>query len=318
MKSECLKVFCIGLFATGVLTGCNAGNAESRAAVTAEYTEEIEAFRAERLARLKAEDGYLNLAGLFWLEEGSYRFGAADDNDIIFPPAAGDYVGTFELTPDGVVMTALPDSNAMFEGERVESILMRDDTTESPVTVTQGSLAWVAVLRAGRYAIRLRDLDHPALEALPPIPQFDIAPEYRVVGRLKRYAEPRIASVKRVIEGLDYNPESPGVVEFEIDGQTMELEAYTVGDRLFFIFGDLTSGRETYPAGRFLYAAQANENGLTVLDFNKSYNPPCAFGDFSTCPVASPRNRLSVRIPAGEKFDPALHVTSLVYEHAGD
>ena len=213
-------------------------------------------------------------------------------------------------------MTTLPDSHVMFGEERVESILMHDDTTENPVTVTLGSLAWVAVQRDGKYAIRLRDFKHPALEALPPIPQFDIAPEYRVVGRLKRYDQPQVANVGTVIEGLGYNPQSPGVVEFDIGGETVELEAYTVGERLFFVFGDLTNGRDTYPAGRFLYSAQPGEDGLTVLDFNKSYNPPCAFGDFSTCPVASPRNRLKVRIPAGEKFDPALHVTSLVYEHA--
>ena len=86
-----------------------------------------------------------------------------------------------------------------------------------------------------------------------------------------------------------------------------ELEAYLVGDSLFFVFGDLTNRGETYGAGRFLYAELPGEDGKTVLDFNKSYSPPCAFNDFSTCPVASPRNRLKVRIEAGEKFDPALH-----------
>lgn len=318
MNRECLKDLLIAMLAASLVAGCNAGRADDVAAATPEYIAEIEKFRAERLARLKADNGYLNLAGLFWLRDGSYRFGAATDNDIVFPPETGDYIGTFEVTPDGVVMTTLPDSNVMFEGERVDSILMRDDTTENPVTVTSGSLAWVAVKRDDKYAIRLRDFEHPALDALPPIPQFDIDPRYRVVARLNRYEEPRVVNVGTVIEGLGYNPQSPGVVEFEIDGATFDLEAYASGERLFFVFGDLTSGRETYPAGRFLYAAQPGDDGVTVLDFNKSYNPPCAFGDFSTCPVASPRNRLDVRIPAGEKFDPALHVTSLVYEHSDD
>lgn len=96
---------------------------------------------------------------------------------------------------------------------------------------------------------------------------------------------------------------------FDIDGETYELEAYASGDSLFFVFGDSTTGRETYPAGRFLYAAVPGDDGKTVLDFNRAYNPPCAFNDFATCPVASPRNRIGARIDAGEKFDPDVHVT---------
>ena len=132
--------------------------------------------------------------------------------------------------------------------------------------------------------------------------------------RLKRYAEPRKVSVGTVIDGLPYEPESPGVVEFELDGRTFELEAYTSGDRLFFVFGDRTSGRETYGAGRFLYSQAPGEDDLTVLDFNQSYNPPCAFNDFSTCPVASPRNRLDIRVEAGERYVDALYVGDTAYE----
>ena len=99
------------------------------------------------------------------------------------------------------------------------------------------------------------------------------------------------------------------MVEFEINGESFELEAYASGDELFFVFGDATSGTETYPAGRFLYAAVPGGDGSTILDFNKAYNPPCAFNDFATCPVASPRNRLTARIEAGELFDPAVHAT---------
>ena len=118
-----------------------------------------------------------------------------------------------------------------------------------------------------------------------------------------------LLNVETVIEGLGWNPQSPGKVEFDIDGETFELEAYTSGDDLFFVFGDQTSGRETYPAGRFLYAAWPEDGGTTILDFNRAYNPPCAFNDFATCPVASPQNRLATRIEAGEKYDPKVHAT---------
>ena len=90
---------------------------------------------------------------------------------------------------------------------------------------------------------------------------------------------------------------------FEKDGETFELEGYASGEELFFVFGDRSNGRETYPAGRFLYAAMPEDGGQTILDFNHSYSPPCAFNDFSTCPVASPRNRLSTVVAAGELFN---------------
>jgi uncharacterized protein len=65
------------------------------------------------------------------------------------------------------------------------------------------------------------------------------------------------------------------------------------------VFRDLTAGKETYPAGRFLYADMPR-NGSVVLDFNKAYNPPCAFTPYATCPLPPPQNRMRVRIEAGE------------------
>ena len=105
-----------------------------------------------------------------------------------------------------------------------------------------------------------------------------------------------------MVEGLGWEPTSPGVVEFNLNGTDYSLEAYEIGDRLFFVFGDQTNRGETYPAGRFLYAEKPGEDGKTVLDFNESYSPPCAFNDFSTCPVATPANRLPIAVPAGEKY----------------
>ena len=197
------------------------------------------------------------------------------------------------------------------EGEPVNSVTMPDDTTDEAATATLGSLAWTVINRDGKFGVRLHDRSSRALEEMPPIPYFDINPDWRISGRLRRFEEPRVVAVGTVIEGLGWNPNSPGVVEFERDGERFELEAYAAGDRLFFVFGDATSGRETYPAGRFLYADMPGDDGQTELDFNRSYNPPCAFNDFATCPVASPRNRLPIAIEAGEKFDKALHFGSV-------
>ena len=169
-------------------------------------------------------------------------------------------------------------------------ILLVDDVSDDPVMITQGSLAWTVIKRDGRYAVRLRDFEHPALASFPALPYFPIDPSWRIEATLERYERPQTVAAMTVIEGLEWNPESPGIAVFERDGETHTLEAYTSGDRLFFVFGDRTNGKESYPAGRFLYAAMPGEDGRLVLDFNRAYSPPCAFNDFATCPVASPRN----------------------------
>ncbi len=272
-----------------------------------DYEQVILQWRIERLADLKAPYGYLNLVGLYWLEKGVTRVGSAEDNDIVFAGTAAPYVGALQATAEGVAFTTYPDADVRYENLPVRTILMSDDTTGNPVALTHGSLSWTIIKRDDRFALRLRDFEHPALEDFPPLAYYPIDPAFRFVATLQPFDVPKILNIGTTIVGLGYRPESPGTVTFDIDGVTHELEAYASGDRLFFVFGDQTSGRETYPAGRFVYAAWPGKDGKTILDFNKSYNPPCAFNAFATCPVASPRNRLKTRIEVGEVYDPETH-----------
>jgi uncharacterized protein (DUF1684 family) len=275
----------------------------------AQYEADNVQWRAERLERLRGPTGYLNLAGLYWLEEGAVAIGSSESNDIVFPATAAAHVGDLEVTAEGVLLSVAEGVEVYSGDEKVSTILVADDTTEAPVTISHASIAWIIIKRDNRFALRLRDFEHPAIAAFPPIDYYPIDPKLRVAATLKRFPTPKILQVDTVIVGLGWQPESPGVVEFELDGQLMQLEAYASGDELFFVFGDRSSGRETYPAGRFLYADVPAEGETTVLDFNRAYNPPCAFNDFATCPVASPKNRLPIAIAAGEKFDPAVHAT---------
>ena len=95
---------------------------------------------------------------------------------------------------------------------------------------------------------------------------------------------------------------NPGTVTFEKDGKAYTLEAVDEGDhRLFLMYADRTSGHDSYPASRYLYAEYPDAQGNTIVDFNKGYNPPCAFTDFATCPLPPLGNRLDLAITAGEK-----------------
>ncbi len=273
------------------------------------YQQDVEEWRADRAAYLVGPNGFVNIVGLYWLEKDVYRIGSASGNDIVFPEGAAPSIGELRVTAEGVVLAVEPGVEVSKDGAPLPEILMVDDTQENPVTVTHGSFAWLIILRDGRYAMRLRDYEHPDIATFGPMQWFEIDPAYRLTATLRPWDEPRVLNVGTTIEGLGFNPVSPGKLAFEIDGAEHELEAYWSGERLYIIFADRTTGRQTYPAGRYMYLTAPDEEGKTIIDFNKAFSPPCAYNDFATCPVASPRNRLSVSIEAGEKYDPEVHKT---------
>ena len=98
----------------------------------------------------------------------------------------------------------------------------------------------------------------------------------------------------------------PGYIEFELKGRPYRFDV--VGDDsdgLFVIFKDPTAGDTTYGSGRFLFVeGKPKPNEKFVLDLNRAYNPPCAFSEFTTCPLPPKQNVLKVKIEAGEKYPP--------------
>ncbi len=278
----------------------------------AAYRESVTSWHAARVEGLKATDGWLNLAGLYWLNEGSNTFGSGVDQDLVLPvdrvPA---HTGEFVLRGDQVTVHVAPGVDVTSMGRAVNQLLLRDDESGDPTILTHGTLAFFAIKRMDRIGIRLRDYEHPALDAFPGIETYPIDTSWRVTAKLRLYPEPRRVAVATVVEGLGWDPLAPGVVEFEYDGEKHTLEVFESGEDFFILFADTTNGMETYPAGRFLSAERVNADGLTVLDFNKAYNPPCAFNDFATCPLPPRQNHLEIAIPAGERFSDALHAPAI-------
>jgi len=290
------------LFVWSCDSGSSAGLQDSEA-----YLNELASWKTERVASLKGPTGFLNLAGLFWLRQDVSTFGSSPDSDFVLPAHASPMLGSFRKESGKIVMEVSDGAEVFHAGTPVKSIVMDDDSSEQPVMLIHGSLAWTVIRRDDKFYVRLRDFDNPAIADFKPIEYYPVDVAYRVPAVIERFDEPRQLRVDTVITGLDYRPQSPGKLKFELAGESFELEAYESGERLFLIFGDATSGRETYPAGRFLYASMPDDSGVTILDFNKAYNPPCAFNDFATCPVAAPQNRLKTKVLAGERFDQAMH-----------
>ena len=266
------------------------------------YQREIDAWHAQRVSRLLAPDGWLSLVGLFWLEEGEHRFGADPANDLVFPAPAPAFVGSFVRQGRTVRVRVRPGAAVEKEGEPVTELELASDKHRRPTVLTLGSLSFLVIERGARIGVRLRDLDSTARRSFAGIERYPVRQKWRVVGRFEPYRPTRSLAVPTVIGTAESSP-SPGAIAFELGGKAQRVDAVLEEgeSELFIIFADPTNGRATYGAGRFLYADQPDAEGRVVLDFNKAYNPPCAFTPFATCPLPPPQNRLSVPVEAGEK-----------------
>ena len=165
------------------------------------------------------------------------------------------------------------------------------DTTGAPTMLALGSLHWHVIARDGRLGVRLRDVESPARAGFDGIPAFDVDPAWRLAARFERYDPPRTLQIPTILGTVSAQP-SPGALVFDVDGQTQRLDVVgEPGDSTFFvIFGDRTNGETTYEAGRYLYVDAPDTAGRVVVDFNKAYNPPCAFTPFATCPEVASRS----------------------------
>jgi uncharacterized protein (DUF1684 family) len=250
-------------------------------AADATYRAEIERWRAGVERSLKADDGWLTVAGLFWLKEG--------ENRIDLPESSGPAQSiVFEF--HGGKTTARMAGGAAKE--------MKPDTSGKPDIVVIGGVSLFVIQRGDRYGVRLRDKNSRFRKDFTGCKWFPVREGARVEARFVPYTPPKMVTIPNVLGQKEQMP-SPGRVVFTWQGQEVSLEPVSEGRQLWFIFKDRTSGKETYPAGRFLYAP-APVGGKVVIDFNRATNPPCAFTPYATCPLPPRQNWLPVRIDAGE------------------
>ncbi|HEV8336212.1 MAG TPA: DUF1684 domain-containing protein [Candidatus Polarisedimenticolia bacterium] len=266
------------------------------------YAAEVEKWRQEREARLKNDTGWLTVAGLFWLKEGPNRFGTDPAADIILPAGtAPAYTGVFELKEGKTKVRVDSGATVTSAGRTVTEMELTPDKAGDPTVLALGDLSMFVIERGGKYAIRLKDKNSKMRREFTGLKWYPVKPEYRITATFNPYEPPKQIPVPNILGQTESLP-SPGYVTFTLKGKTVRLEPVLESPddkELFFIFRDGTSGDTTYPSGRFLYADMPVE-GKVVLDFNKAYNPPCAFTPYATCPLPPPANRLKVNIEAGE------------------
>ena len=268
------------------------------------YAKEIEQWRAQRLAELTSENGWLTLIGLFWLKDGKNTFGSDAANDIVLPkeklPARA---GAFSLA-DGVVTFETPLANTfMVAGRPVTSLQLKSDADDKPTVLTLGSVTFQIIKRNDRLGLRVKDKNNADRANFPGLENYPANLKWRIDARFEPYNPPRPMPILNVL-GMESDEPSPGAIVFEVDGKSYRLDAVSEkgNPQFFMIFADDTRGKETYGAGRYLYVDPPDANGRVVIDFNKAYSPPCAFTNYATCPLPPKQNVLPVAIEAGEKF----------------
>jgi uncharacterized protein (DUF1684 family) len=266
-----------------------------------DHAKQVETWRAQRVERLKAPNGWLSLIGLHWLKDGKSTIGSAKGNDVVL--AAGPaHLGAITLKNGKATIEVDPKSAATIDGKEAKSAELLDDSHEKPTTVAFGTASFYLIDRNGKKALRVKDSEAKTRKQFHGIDYFAIDPAWRVEAKFEEFKPAHTLDIPTVLGTVD-KMTVPGKVTFTRDGKSYSLlpvlEAPDAKE-LWFIFADRTSGKETYGAARFLYA-DLPKDGKLVIDFNKAYNPPCAFTPYATCPLAPPENRLDLRVTAGEK-----------------
>jgi len=266
-----------------------------------EYIKEIERWDVERLESVKSPTGWVNLAGLFWLNKGKNRFGSASSNELVFTKEGfPSLLGTFELNGDKVKWTTASGNEVWYKKNQVDEMEVFNVDSMSSPSLSYSTYRWSIIKREDKIGVRFRDLNNPALDALTHINRFDVNPKWKI----NAYLEPSTFSTVAItnVLGQTYQQSSPGKIVFEMNGKTYKLDAVDESPELLqVIFGDETNGIESYPSGRFLYVYRPGADGKVVIDFNKAFNPPCAFSPFATCPLPPKQNILPIKVEAGEK-----------------
>jgi hypothetical protein len=265
------------------------------------YENDILQWRAKKYDERVRENGWRALAGLFWLKPGRNLIGSNTVCEVVLPERAPTFIGIAELKRDTVRLQVAEGVPVRINDRSVQKAILKSSKNAKPSIITWNDIRMVLHEHAGRYAIRIWDNKREQRFNLPPLKWFPINKQFHIPARYTRYPAPKISEQEDTF-GETVADRLDGYVNFKLEGIAYRLDATETDDnKLFIKFRDATSGKETYPPSRYLYAGPVNGNKV-ILDFNYAYSPPCAFTEYATCLFASPQNTLPFRVEAGEIY----------------
>ena len=289
-------------FAVSALAAAPANVAEP------EYVDAINQWRDSIEKGLRRDNGWLTLAGRFIMKPGVNTFGTASANDIVFPPqlkgTGPDVLGT--ITVDAVKKSVTLKLNGgvsmVSDGKPFTAERALKFDAGKPDWVSVGRIAMHIIEREGRYVLRLADNESLVRKNFPGRVWYEVNPAFKVNAKFVPYPPGKKLSIVNVLDEISEEP-CPGYVKFTLKGKKYKMDVVGEDEGMFFVMRDGTSGDTTYRPSRFLYVdKKPKANEIFQLDFNKTYNPPCAFSEYTTCPLPPEQNILKTRIEAGEKY----------------
>jgi len=268
------------------------------------YQTEIDQWHQNRIQKLKSPDGWLNLIALEWLKPGKNSIGKDSTCNISKNNSNWDsLIGTFTLGAGEVVFKSAKGVPVYFGTQEIRSVKVFDFETEDNLELTYKNYTFIIIKRGEKIGLRIRDLESPQAKQELKIDRFTIDEAYKTIAFLSKTDTINFIPIENVLGQTTQTPFA-GILKFTLKNQNYQLLAIDEVEDLFIVFADQTSGQETYGGGRFLYAKKPKMGELIELDFNKSYNPPCVFTNFATCPLPPKVNFLNIKIEAGEKIVP--------------
>ncbi len=268
------------------------------------YVKSVEDWRAKADTSLRKDNGWLTLAGRYVMKPGPNTFGTGKDRDIVFPPGLGpEHMGVVNVAPGHVDVKLAPGVTMTKDGITMTDKVMGTDS-ENRDWVQLGRASFHIIERDGKYVLRLADNQSEVRKHFGGRVWYGVDERYLVNAKFVEYKPAHKIPIVNIIDEVS-DETAPGYVEFTLGGKQYKLDALDDEDGLFIILRDDTAGKTTYGSGRFLYVEKKPAAGATFkLDLNRVYNPPCAFSEYTTCPLPPKQNILKVKIEAGEKYPP--------------
>lgn len=265
------------------------------------YHQAINDWRNTRNENIRKENSWLALAGLYWLKLGKNQFGSDPKCEVQLPARIPPFVGYFEYNGRSVSLRANSGQKVMVDEKSTDFAVLEADIAENPSLIKLEGVQMIVIQRGNKMGVRMWDNLSEKRASFPARTWYAIDEAFRIPVVYTPYPTPKMAYFPD-LTGEKTELPVDGYAAFEFAGKTHKLDINKEDDDTYFLrFWDPTSREESYPTGRYLIP-EILPDGSMVLDFNKAYNPPCAFTEFATCVFAPEQNQLEFKILAGETY----------------
>lgn len=295
MLFKYLKNSTLAFFLIGFTLACQ----PKEVPLSKEYLDELKAYHQELRA---GRDHYLKLTGLFPLTAESQTFGMGSDSDILIKSDLDlpSNIGVITIkddtarcsTADGLVFQLVNESTP------INDWTYDFRTSNNGKLLKHKHLEWQVIKRGAEYFLRVKDQESELEKHFKGFQKFEPKKKYVVEADYMPFEESKTETILAQ-RGPNQTMDFAGILSFKLDGKSHQLWVDTSG---FLIVGDLTNDDTTYGGGRYIDLELPKTHGKVVIDFNKLYNPPCVYSEFTTCPLPPKQNQLNLSINAGEKY----------------